>query len=272
MRIDLAIVRISLEFNESIFRELKELSVQYGFEVKYLCHGKIPSMYLNEDIVTKSCVRLSASRSRNLLYSQVRSSRILFLDEDATLSIKALSFLVDFVQSRERCHIIFSGKKRIVKKKKLRMNDWNFYRINKFYCEWNTIYDKTLLHDGRLFPGIGVGSRHEFWSGEGICSLLSIKSDATIYLRPETVVHPPLSDKKDLSTARKYIKGYGFSMAYIIRRGKILLKILTLIRFMASLVRDIFNPKRISPSVEFPNKYIYGIYALIWKLLGFYGR
>ena len=272
MTSDLAVVKLSLKFSECIILDLKKLSKQTGFEVKYLCHDEIPVNYANDDIVMRSHLRLSASRSRNLLFQQVHSSRILFLDEDATLSAAAIQFLSDFLTMNERCHIIFSGKREIMNNKKFKMNDWNFYRVNRFYCEWNTVYDKTLIKNDRLFPGIGVGSRHEFWSGEGICSLLNIKPNAIIYLRQECVFHPPLNEKKDVNTARKYIKGYGFSMSYIFLRGKMLLKIITLIRFMCSLMRDVFFPKLISPSVEFSNLYIYGWYSFIWKLQGFYGQ
>lgn len=271
MKVDLAIVKISLKFNEEIVNELKELSKKNGFEVKYLCHDKIPFYYVNDDVVVGSYLRMSASRSRNLLYRKIQSSRVLFLDEDATLSAAAVKFLVDFIPKNQRCSIIFSGKRNILKKKILRMNDWNFYLINKFYCEWNTVYDKTLIKGHRLFPGIGVGSRHEFWSGEGICSLLNIKSNSPVYLRPESVSHPSLSASKDFYTASKYIKGYGFTMAYVYKRGSKLLKIITLIRFMSSIFRDILLPHRIAPSVENLNIYLYGIYSLIWKLEGFIG-
>lgn len=272
MKLDLAIVKISLSFNEEIVRGLKELAARSEFEVKYLCHGEIPLGYANDDIIIKSHIRMSASRSRNLLYRYVNSTRVLFLDEDAILSDAAIQFLIEFIPKDERCHIIFSGKRSIFKKKKLKINDWNFFKVNRFYCEWNTIYDKKLIKTHKLFPGIGVGSRHEFWSGEGICSLLNMKYNSTVFLRPETVLHPPLSNNKDIKTARMYLKGYGFSMSYIFRRGKLLLKVITLGRFVFSVVRDVIFPKRISPSVKCDNLFVYGMYSVIWKLEGFLGR
>ena len=269
---DLAVVKISLAFNEETVRDLKELSARSGFEVKYLCHDVIPSSFTSDDIVISSHLRMSASRSRNLLYRHVNATRVLFLDEDAILSEAATQFLIDFLPRNERCHIIFSGKKSISVEKKLRLNDWNFYKINHFFCEWNTIYDKNLVLTDKLFPGIGVGSRHEFWSGEGTCSLLNMKPNSTVYLRPESILHPPLSNIKDFNTARMYLKGYGFAMSYIFRKGSLLLKLITLVRFVVSVVRDVFFPKRISPSVNSHNSHVYGIYSMIWKLQGFYGQ
>lgn len=268
---DLAIVKISMSFCETSYKFLNNLSEQKGIEVKYLCHGTIPDDYLNK-FVFKPQIRMSAARSRNLLLKKVISSRVLFLDEDSKLSEEALDFLVNFVKNKIRGHVIFSGKLFIDTPYKTLRSDQNFYLINKYYCEWNMVYDRTLLKKGRLFPGIGVGSRHEFWSGEGICSLMQVCDKSAVYLRPEIVFHPPLRTSKDITIVRKYIKGYGFSMAYIVRCGSPILKIHTLCRFIFSCARDFTFPSGVQPNIKKNEQnFFLRFKILMWKLEGFFG-
>ena len=270
---DLAVAKITMEFDQNTFRYLNDLKKNFGVEVIYLCHGNVPNFYLGK-FVYETHIRMSASRSRNYILKKIHSSRILFLDEDSALSKAAMKFLKTFVDKGTRGHIIFSGKSQVIKPKTIFYRaELHLFRVNRYYCEWNTVYDREFLSAGNLFPSIGVGSRHEFWSGEGLCSLLKFVHRSQVHLRPEIVDHPSLANGKPLDTARKYLKGYGFSMGYIFRHGSLPLKIHSLARFCLSCLRDLILPQKVIPALMVEQRKKYRRWkVLVWKIQGIRGR
>lgn len=247
---NLTICKISMSFKDSHLRELRELASGLGCDVLYICHGPTPKYARDDKLVIRPLIRLSAARSRNLAAALCKTYKIIFLDEDASLSPEVIAFIErsdDIIEAA--CCIAFSGKSQINLDSEFVYTANKLFNLNGVYCEWSFVYDFRCFSKRRLFPGIGVGSRHQFWSGEGLLSLLGLKDGETVVMRRERIFHPPLAQSKGLSVSRRYNAGYGFAMGRVFHLGGFGVKSRALLRFFASNALLIFSKNRVIPPI-----------------------
>ena len=270
MMLNLTICKIAMGFNERTFDALTEYR-SLGFKVIYMVNkSDVYDKYEKSDIlILGTASRLSAPKARNYALQFVKTDRVLFLDDDANISYLSLNLLKNYCDNllTPSCFML-DGKRKINFANKQLYNEKNILNFNKWYCEWSFVYDlRCLNRKERIFPAIGVGSRINIWSGEGLVSLLRIRENSEIWFIPVNIDHPSLNSAKDFCSVLKYQRGYGASYGILVRNvDNIILKIKLTIRFLAGVFLALLF-RRIKPrttSIFSIVGHLRLVYAQLW--------